>query len=49
MQQPDKYANGRKAIVDSYIYYRDAASSQRVAEWIAGIAKTTRPGTPRGF
>lgn len=44
-----KYTSGRKAIVDNYVYYRDDRSSQRVAEWIAGIARTTSPGKPRGF
>jgi len=47
--RPEKYANGRKSIVDTYIYYRGAGSCQRVAEWIAGIAKINRPGNPRGF
>ena len=47
--RPSKYAEGRKAMVDHYIHYRDKGSSQRVAEWIAGIAKSAMPGNPRGF
>jgi hypothetical protein len=47
--RPSKYAIGRKVIVDQYVYYRDSASSQRVAEWISNIARTATPGRPRGF
>lgn len=47
--QPGKFASGRKAIVASYVYYRDHGSSQRVAEWIAEVARTAEPGKPRGF
>jgi hypothetical protein len=47
--QPNKYASGRQAIIDNYVYYRDGDSCQRVAAWIADIAKTAQPGKPRGF
>lgn len=47
--RPTKYTSGRKAIVGNYVYYRDHGSSQRVAEWIANIARTARPDRPRGF
>lgn len=47
--RPEAYASGRKAIVDHYVYYRDHGSARRVAEWIANIARTARPGRPRGF
>jgi hypothetical protein len=47
--QPNKYATGRKAMVDNYVYYRDSNSSQRVAQWIAKIARESQPGKPRGF
>ena len=46
---PEKHADGRKAIVDNYVYYRNSGSGQRVSEWIAGIAGTAIPGKPRGF
>jgi hypothetical protein len=49
LTKPSNYASGRKAIVDNYVYYRDGDSCQRVATWIANIAKTTQPGHPRGF
>lgn len=44
-----KYAKGRKAIVDNYVYYRDLCSSRRVAEWIADVARTAQPGKPKGY
>lgn len=44
-----KYSEGRKAIVEHYVYYRDNGSHQRVAEWIAAIAGAAQPGKPRGF
>lgn len=46
---PQKYATGRRAIVDNYVYYRDSCSSQRAAEWIAKVARTATPGLPRGL
>lgn len=46
---PKKYAPGRKAIIEQYVYYSDNRSSQRVAEWIANVARTVKPGRPRGF
>jgi hypothetical protein len=49
LTQPNKYASGRQAIIDNYVYYRDGDSCQRVAAWIADIAKTVQPGKPRGF
>ncbi len=49
LSNPNQYAAGRKALVDQYVYYRDNRSSQRLAEWIANVAKTTIPGKPRGF
>jgi CDP-glycerol glycerophosphotransferase (TagB/SpsB family) len=48
LTQPGKYANGRKAIVDNYVYYRDNNSSRRVAQWIANIARRTQAGKPLG-
>jgi hypothetical protein len=47
--RPNKYAEGRKAIVKNYVYYRDGRSCQRVAEWIAGFAERAQPGKPTGF
>ncbi len=47
--RPSKYSEGRKAIVDQYVYYRDNRCHERVAEWIATIAGTAKPGKPRGF
>jgi len=47
--QPGKYANGRKTIVDNYVYYRDHDSSRRVAQWIANIAKNAQHGRPLGY
>jgi len=47
--EPAKYAGGRKSIVENYIYYRDNSSCQRVAAWIANIARSTRTGKTRGF
>jgi hypothetical protein len=49
IKRPSKYSAGRKAMVDHYIYHRDSGSSQRVAEWIAKVAKTVVPGKPQGF
>jgi CDP-glycerol glycerophosphotransferase (TagB/SpsB family) len=46
---PKRYAEGRKAIVDQYVYYSDSQSGQRVAEWIANVAKSVTPGRPRGY
>ncbi|HZN45435.1 MAG TPA: hypothetical protein VFB56_08895 [Nitrospiraceae bacterium] len=46
---PARYAAGRSAIVDQYVYYRDSGSSRRVANWIADIARCTIAGAPRGF
>ncbi len=46
---PKRYAAGRKAIVDQYVYYSDGRSSQRVAEWIAKVARTATPGKPQGY
>lgn len=46
---PKQYAAGRKSIVDQYVYHSDSRSSQRVAEWIANVARTVKPGRPRGF
>jgi hypothetical protein len=46
---PRNDADGRKALVDNYVYYRDCDSSRRIARWIANIAHTTQPGRPRGF
>ncbi|MBN1202576.1 MAG: CDP-glycerol glycerophosphotransferase family protein [Anaerolineae bacterium] len=40
LTQRDKYAAGREAIVDNYVYYRDANSARRVANWVAQTAKT---------
>lgn len=47
--RPSRYEKGRKAIVENYIYYRDHHSSKRVAQWIADVARTTKPGRPRGY
>lgn len=47
--QPGKHAQGRKAIVDNYVYFRNNGSAQRVAEWIARNAGSVIPGRPRGF
>ena len=47
--RPSKYAKGRKAIVDNYVYYRDQYSSRRVSEWIANVARTAQPGKPQGY
>jgi hypothetical protein len=49
LTQRGKFAHGRKALTDNYIYYRDSDSCRRVAEWIANIAKAAQPGKPRGF
>jgi hypothetical protein len=46
---PQQYAAGRKSIVEQYVYYPDGHSSQRVAEWIANVARTVTPGKPRGL
>lgn len=46
---PKRHAEARKAIVDQYVYHRDNRSSLRVAQWIADIAKTAKPGRPRGY
>jgi len=44
----DKYAAGRKAIVDNYVCYQDAKSCQRVAEWIARIVQAANSGEVQG-
>jgi hypothetical protein len=49
LTQPGKYAGGRSAIVDDYVYYRDNQCVRRVAEWIARIADTAQPGHPQGL
>lgn len=46
---PKRYAAGRKAIVNKYVYHCDNRSSQRVAEWIANVARTVKPGKPQGY
>lgn len=46
---PEKHADARQAIVENYIYYRDGASCQRVAQWIADSAKTTTAAKPAGL
>ena len=48
LTRPGKYASGRKAIVDNYVYYRDANSSQRVVEWIAKNSRAAVKGVIRG-
>lgn len=46
---PKRHAEARKAIVDRYVFHRDSESSLRVAQWIAHIARNTKPGRPRGY
>ncbi len=45
----EKYAKARQALAQDYVYYRDGACSQRVAQWIAESAVTSKPGKPVGL
>jgi len=46
---PSKHVNGRKSIVENYIYHRDRYSSRRVMDWIAKSAENLHPGAPQGL
>jgi len=47
--RPSKYAKGRRAIVENYVFYCDGRSRERVVEWIAGAARSVKSGKPRGY
>jgi hypothetical protein len=49
IKNPGGFAAGRKAIVDSYIYFRDGESAGRVAAWIATNARQAVDGKLRGL
>jgi hypothetical protein len=47
--QPGRLAPGRKAIVENYVYHRDAGSAHRVAAWIVAQARQAKDGKLRGL
>lgn len=49
LTNPCKYAKQRKAIVQKFIYHSDSRSCERISSWIAKIAETAIPGSPRGL